>query len=136
MKINKEHLERLTALIKMTNNDHNRELYRTRDPSIYKVDEVKDLNRRFRWDCMWADCTGPKFKVEGMPLTQYVQKRRMLVAEMYSYMTDDHIDTALRSIVKPLAGTILGKCNGYEQNPRTARVCLHCGLPRDQHEGW
>lgn len=136
MKIKPEHLKRLEALIKLTNNENNRELYRTRDPSIYKVNEIKDLNRRFRWDCMWADCTGPKFTVDGMDLKQYVQTRRMLVAEMYSYMTDDHIDTALRSLVKPLGGTIQGKCNGYEQDPRKARVCQHCGLPRDQHAGW
>lgn len=137
MKIKAEHLERLGALIKCTNLDHNRELYRTKDSSILRIDQVKDLNRRFRWDCMWGDqCVGPQFQFEGITQDAYDMKRRVLVAELYEYMTDEHIDTALRSLVKPLAGTIQGKCNGYEQDPKTHRVCQHCGQPRDQHEGW
>ncbi|AJD83002.1 hypothetical protein PJWF_00109 [Achromobacter phage JWF] len=136
MKIKPEHLARLATLLKHTNIEANRELYRQRDPSIKNIDKTKDINMRFRWDCMWGDMNSPKFVLEGTTLGIFVPARRVLVVDMYVYMDDDHIDTALRHLVKPLAGTIQGKCNGYEQAPGTAEnICLHCGATRGQHAG-
>lgn len=136
MKIKPEHLTRLAALIKCVNTDNNRELYREMDASIPNITKTKDLNMRFRWDCMWGDAGGQLFQIVGMERAAYVAQRRVLMNELYEYLTDEHIDTALRSLVKPLAGTVQGKCNGYEQDRLKYRVCAHCGLPRDQHEGW
>ena len=46
---------------------------------------VKDIEKRIRWDWLYAS-----------GLTAWICK------ELYEYMNDEHIDTALRSIVKEL----------------------------------
>lgn len=46
-------------------------------------EKTKDLNKRFRWDCFWA---GKRFFPEN------------LMPELYEYLDDSHIDTALRKI--------------------------------------
>lgn len=50
--------------------------------SLKLDNRVKDINKRFRWDCFnYAN------------LTQYA------CDTLYSYINDNHIDTALKSIV-------------------------------------
>jgi len=51
--------------------------------SLKLDDRVKDIGKRFRWDC---------FNYAG--LTTFA------CDTLYSYMNDTHIDTALKSIVK------------------------------------
>jgi len=48
-------------------------------------DRIKDLDKRFRWDCLHA-----------------VIKSSWICDNLYPYMDDTHIETALRSIVKEL----------------------------------
>lgn len=49
--------------------------------------EVADHQKRMRWDLLWA--------VER-------DKREPLIRGLYSYCNDDHIDTALKAIIKEL----------------------------------
>jgi len=48
-------------------------------------DRIKDLDKRFRWDCLYVAI-----------------KSSWICDNLYPYMDDTHIDTALRSIVKEL----------------------------------
>lgn len=50
--------------------------------SLKLDNRVKDINKRFRWDCF--NCAG---------LTQFA------CDNLYSYLNDAHIDTALKSII-------------------------------------
>ncbi|WKV22111.1 hypothetical protein Phage2-1_00111 [Achromobacter phage 2-1] len=99
MKIKPEHLERLRQLVAVTNTPANRALYAKRDPRLWNINEAKNLSRRFRWDCMWGDCI-PTLTPEQKKL--HVDTRRPLVDELYKYMTDEHIDTALAHLIKPI----------------------------------
>lgn len=47
---------------------------------------VKDLEKRFRWDLSYA-----------AKLTPFI------CSDVYSYANDDHVDTALRAIVRELS---------------------------------
>ena len=47
---------------------------------------IKNLDMRFRWDCLWA-----------------TRQSAWFYDNVYTYAHDDHIDTALRNIVKELA---------------------------------
>jgi len=49
-----------------------------------RSEKVKDLNKRFRWDLFWAS-TSVSFR-----------------DALSDYLNNDHIDTALRRIVKPI----------------------------------
>lgn len=81
MKIKPEHLEVLRNKVAPFNTD----FYRSR----YKAAGLSD--KRFRWDCLWAS----KIKIgDGVGIKGDL--------DLYAYMNDDHIDTALRSIIKPL----------------------------------
>lgn len=86
MKMSKEHYkiikQSIAALVDTVDTPINHYEY-------LKTDErVKDLPRRFRWDCLWA---GQRYRVsqggDAFDLIEY---------------NDDHIDTALRSIMKEL----------------------------------
>ena len=81
MKVTPEHLERIRAAIEATGHDNEevRDLYRRRE--IPRGEFVQDLNKRFRWDL---------YSAAGLPCYNDGD------------YTDAHIDTALRSIVKPL----------------------------------
>ena len=48
-------------------------------------DRVKDLDMRFRFDCLYAAKLGP-----------------FVCENIYSYANDNHVDTALKFIVKEL----------------------------------
>ena len=45
--------------------------------------KAKDIDKRFRWDI-----------IHGAGLTQFICK------ELYPYLNDDHIDTALRRVMR------------------------------------
>ena len=47
---------------------------------------VKDQAMRFRWDLFWA-----------------TRQESKIIHDLYQYLNDTHIDTALRSIVKELS---------------------------------
>ena len=83
MKIKPEHLARLKELVEPLDTPQRRIQYLKGD--FANADKVKDLNKRYRWDLFWL--------ADGKATT---------VKEMYVYMNDDHIDTALKSIVKDL----------------------------------
>lgn len=45
----------------------------------------KDIEKRLRWDCLYAAGLTP-----------------FICDNLYSYLNDDHIDTALKNIIKEL----------------------------------
>lgn len=89
MKITDEHLAALRAAIVPCDTPERREAYLRGD--FHNADRVKDLDMRYRWDLLYASGLkiGDGVGMEGLPL--------------YGYLNDDHIDTALRSIVPVLA---------------------------------
>ena len=85
MKVTPEHLAALRAAIQPIDDTAGRALYLAGDfPNAHLV---QDLNKRYRWDCMWA--------IER-------EIRVPLIDEIYKYADDNHLDTALRAIVPPL----------------------------------
>ncbi len=83
MKIKPEHLAHMQAAIQPLDTVGRRQLYlESRFPN---ADKVRDINKRYRWDLLQSAC-----------LTSW------LCDTVYPYAHDDHIDTALRSIVKDL----------------------------------
>jgi hypothetical protein len=56
---------------------------RYRNGDYPNADRTKELNRRFRWDLFWA-------------------VRHEFDVELWDYLLDEHIDTALRRIVPEL----------------------------------
>ena len=56
----------------------------------FRVNPPKDLDKRVRWDCLYATKIkiGYGIGMDGLPL--------------YAYLNDNHIDTALRHIMKEL----------------------------------
>lgn len=83
MKIKPEHLATIQFAISLKDTEQVRQQYRT--GNFPRADKVKDLNKRYRWDLLYA-CVGSQWVCDNL----------------YPYMNDSHIDTALRSIVKPL----------------------------------
>lgn len=82
MKITKEHLTQLAEMITPFDVPERR--------SDYKAQGLTD--RRYRWDLTYlaGHASDPKSCC------------RFICDVLYEYLTDDHIDTALRSIIKPL----------------------------------
>lgn len=78
MKIKPEHFEYIKAAI--ANLDP--EKVAAHKEALKGDSRVRDLDKRFRWDCLHA--TVPS---------------RWVCDNLYPYMNDDHIDTALRKIV-------------------------------------
>ena len=68
-----------------------RELYRT--GKVHKAAVTKDMNKRYRWDLFFI---GEGHRRPHEPTVKW------MCDVLYTYLNDDHIDTALRSIVKPL----------------------------------
>lgn len=85
MKIKPEHFSQLKALIEPLDTPTLRTRYQKRD--FPRPDNVKNLGMRYRWDLLYM-----------IPACA----RRELFYEMYQYLNDDHIDTALRRIVPEL----------------------------------
>lgn len=85
MKITPDDLHDLTAMINPMDTPEIRAKYVAGD--FPRVELVQDLNKRFRWDLLWmADGT----------------TRRAWFDRVYKYAHDEHVDTALRSIVPAL----------------------------------
>ncbi len=81
LKMKPEHLATLAAAIKACqeqNPDITQETYAA----------VGLSSVRYRWDIMWAS------RVDGLPISRWVS------AELYSYLNDTHIDSALRQILR------------------------------------
>lgn len=88
MKIKPEDLQEITALVKPLDTPEIRAKYKAGDYPRAELVHNKDM--RYRWDLLWmAD-----------PV-----KRRAWFDRVYKYAHDDHIDTALRSIVPTLEAT-------------------------------
>lgn len=83
MKIKPEHLAWLKAGIEPLDTAERRNLYL--EGRFPNADKVRELNKRYRWDLLHA-----------AGLTGW------LCDTLYRYAHDDHVDSALRSIVKDL----------------------------------
>ena len=75
MKIKPEHLEHLRQLVTPHDTPEARKL----------AIEQGHNNMRYRWDCLWA-----------------AKQSRWVCDNLYPYINDDHIDTALRRIIPDL----------------------------------
>lgn len=86
MKIKTEDLEKLKAAVAPLDTPANREKYASGD--FPRANLCRDLDKRYRWDLLYA--SGLKIG-DGVGMPGDVN--------LYAYMDDSHIDTALRSIV-------------------------------------
>lgn len=89
MKIKKEHLDRIkqlcdTVIEKAGGIEKVKTMYET--GSFPRSDRVKDLNMRFRFDVFYAA----------------MQLDSGFTNELYEYLTDDHIHTAMKRTVPNL----------------------------------
>lgn len=83
LKITTTSLEALRERIAPLDTDANRQAYR--EGRFVRSDKVKDLDRRYRWDLLWATCAGP------------------FVSDLYAEgLNDSHIDSALKAVVPAL----------------------------------
>ena len=80
MKINPEHFEYLREAITPAIDAQTIENYET--GKFPRSEHTKDLNKRFRWDAMYA-CVSSRWVCENL----------------YPYLNDTHIDTALKRII-------------------------------------
>jgi hypothetical protein len=86
MKIKPEDLEVLRARIAPLDTPDLRRIYYSRQ--FARASAVQDLDKRYRWDLLWMS----RIKIgDGVGIKGDL--------DLYAYMNDDHIDTALRSIV-------------------------------------
>lgn len=83
MKVTPEHFEILKSAIEAVDLEEYREKYRNGD--IRNADAVKDINKRYRWDLYYFAAR----QVGSLP-------------DSTNGYNMDHIDTALRKIVKEL----------------------------------
>lgn len=75
MKMKDEHLDVIRTAVQKADEDRRRQIYRDQGLS----------DKRYRWDLLWSS---------GMS--------KWVSDHLYPYLTDDHIDTALREIVPAL----------------------------------
>lgn len=89
MKIRPLHFEKLKAAVSPFDTPARREQYLA--GNFPRADKVKDLDMRYRWDTLYAS----KLAIEdcGSGANNL---------NLYSYMNDSHIDTALKAIIPPL----------------------------------
>jgi hypothetical protein len=80
MKMTLEHYDYLHNAMKI--NAHNIPQYRA---FIIEQGKAKDIEMRLRWDLLWLSGLSP-----------------WISEHLYPYLNDDHIDTALRSIMTKL----------------------------------
>lgn len=89
MKITHDHYERLLAAFAIgAQRIPSQAAYLAADPSIPRIAAAKDRAMRYRWDALNA--------------SRAVAPLSDLTREIYEYANDEHIDTALRAIVKEL----------------------------------
>jgi hypothetical protein len=86
MKMTVEDYDKLCDVIVPQDKAGRRRQYFTRQFKNSAI--VKDLDKRYRWDLLFFVPTS---------------KREPLMKELYTYLNDDHIDTALRAIVPALS---------------------------------
>lgn len=100
-KIPPEAVEKMRAAISQIDSPEWREKYRNGD--YPRADSTKDVNKRYRWDLLWAACS------RGL-LPQFYP------TELYDTynVNDSHIDTALRNIVPPIDGTTASKSATFQ----------------------
>ncbi len=84
MKIQPEDLAVLRAHVGKFDRPEVREVYR--NGGFPRSNAVKDLDKRYRWDIFW----------------RISREHREFTDTLWSYMNDDHMDTALRRCVRPL----------------------------------
>lgn len=85
MKIKQEHFNYMRDRIRLGLNGSPGAYDAYRSGDFPNADRVKDINKRFRWDCLNA-FVGSHWVCDNL----------------YPYVDDSHIDTALRRIVDPL----------------------------------
>ena len=83
MKMTQEHFQTLKALLEPVDTEERRTLYR--ESRYPRAELTKDVNKRYRWDCLYA--TG---------------EANSIMSDLYAYLNDEHIDTAMRNLVRPL----------------------------------
>ena len=83
MKMKSEHYQALKTAIAAVLEAYPELPDRYRNGQYPNADRTKDLNRRFRWDLFWA------------------AKHRFNI-DVWDYLNDSHLDTALRRIVPEL----------------------------------
>lgn len=59
--------------------------YLARNPAIRNIAQAQDIEKRYRWDMLWASTIS-----------------NHICNDVYKYANDTHIDTALKAIVKEL----------------------------------
>jgi hypothetical protein len=95
MKITPDHLDILRAALAPLDTPALRELYINR--TFSNADKVKDVNKRYRWDLLYMS----KLKIgDGVGIKGDL--------DLYAYMDDTHIDTALRAIIPDVVGEFAG----------------------------
>ena len=82
MKISSDDFNALAKMVKPLDTPERRQAYR--DGNYPRANATKDLNKRYRWDLLFA------------------ARAADFVTGLYSYLTDVHIDTALKKIVPTL----------------------------------
>lgn len=88
MKIKPEHLNVIETAVAPFDTAERRQRYI--DGDIPHAEYVKDLDKRYRWDLFWLGWGE-------------FNELREFQAQSYAHgINDNHVDTALRSIVKPL----------------------------------
>lgn len=85
MKIHTKHYDRLAAAVGELDTESVRDAYRRRD--IPNGDRVQDIDKRYQWDLYSAAVRRIGWDFQD---------------ELYAYLNDTHIATALRSIVPAL----------------------------------
>jgi hypothetical protein len=90
MKIPKDIVEEMRQAISQLDTEEVREAYRT--GNFPRSEFTKDLDKRYRWDLLWATMGN-----EVLP-KQYISDTLYEIPGV----NDSHIDTALRNIVSPL----------------------------------
>ncbi len=85
MKIKPEHYNHMERMIHLTVTNIGHDKLQAHKDSLKDDERVKDINKRFRWDICHA-----------------AQLNQFMCEELYEYLNDDHIDTALRQVIKNL----------------------------------
>ena len=85
MKMTQEHFNQLKQCIDNVLIDHPTVASEYSKGNFPRSDKVKDINVRFRWDLY------------------HFSGAHKACGNLYSYLNDDHIDTALRNIVPTIA---------------------------------
>lgn len=89
LKIKEQDLQVLKSRIERLDTPARREMYKA--GNYARANLTKDVDKRYRWDLLWTT---------GLKLGDGVGIKGDL--DLYAYLDDSHIDSALRSIVPPL----------------------------------